>query len=154
MRIAGDAGETIEADDVISCVPAYAAADALDTLDRPLSALLRQTPYISSAVVVVAYRRADMPHALDATGLVARQLDRDDLEVFDHILTMDDDNHAAVLRLGPIRAKVEPLLAYAPETGIGEVPDPYYDGRFELVYRLVDVACEELLATLRREHDL
>ena len=70
VQIAGDTAETLEADDVISCVPAYAAADALDTLDRPLSALLRQTPYISSAVVVVAYRRADMPHALDATGLV------------------------------------------------------------------------------------
>jgi oxygen-dependent protoporphyrinogen oxidase len=70
VRIAGDAAETIEADDVILCTPAYAAADALDTLDRPLSALLRQTPYISSATVVVAYRRADVPHALDATGLV------------------------------------------------------------------------------------
>ncbi len=70
VQIAGDVGETIEADDVILCTPAYSAADALDTLDRPLSALLRQTPYISSATVVVAYRRADMPHALDATGLV------------------------------------------------------------------------------------
>jgi oxygen-dependent protoporphyrinogen oxidase len=70
VRIGGDAAETIEADDVIVCTPAYAAADALDTLDRPLSALLRQTPYISSATVVVAYRRADVPHALDATGLV------------------------------------------------------------------------------------
>jgi oxygen-dependent protoporphyrinogen oxidase len=70
VRIAGDAAETIEADDVIVCTPAYAAADALDPLDRPLSALLRQTPYISSATVVVAYRRADVPHPLDATGLV------------------------------------------------------------------------------------
>ena len=70
VRIAGDEAETIEADDVIVCTPAYAAADALDSLDRPLSALLRQTPYISSATVVVAYRRADVPHALDATGLV------------------------------------------------------------------------------------
>ncbi len=70
VRIGGDAAETIAADDVIVCTPAYAAADALDTLDRPLSALLRQTPYISSATVVVAYRRADVPHALDATGLV------------------------------------------------------------------------------------
>lgn len=70
VRIGGNEAETIEADDVILCTPAYAAADALDPLDRPLSALLRQTPYISSATVVVAYRRADVPHALDATGLV------------------------------------------------------------------------------------
>jgi protoporphyrinogen/coproporphyrinogen III oxidase len=70
VQIAGEINETIEADDVIVCTPAYAAADAIDTLDRPLSALLRQTPYISSATVVVAYRRADVPHALDATGLV------------------------------------------------------------------------------------
>ncbi len=76
VQIAGEAGETIEADDVIFCIPAYAAADALDPFDRTLSALLRQTPYISSATVVVAFRRADMPRALDATGLVVPKSER------------------------------------------------------------------------------
>ncbi|MEP7126512.1 MAG: protoporphyrinogen oxidase [Byssovorax sp.] len=70
VQLGGAEAERLPADDVIVCIPAYAAADALDALDRPLSALLRQTPYISSATVVVAYRRADVPHALDATGLV------------------------------------------------------------------------------------
>jgi oxygen-dependent protoporphyrinogen oxidase len=76
VQIAGDAPAAIEADDVIFSIPAYAAADALDPLDRPLSALLRQTPYISSATVVVAFRRADVPHALDATGLLVPKSER------------------------------------------------------------------------------
>lgn len=99
----------------------------------------------------VGTRRTLARHGIDATGLVARQIDRDDLAVFDHILTMDRDNYDAVLRLGAPAERVAPLLTYAAETGYHEVPDPYYDGRFELVYQLVDTACDRLLASLHPE---
>src|SRR5262249_47340123 len=58
------------ADEVILCTPAYSAADALDGLDREISALLRQIPYLSTATVVCGYHRIDVPHALDAAGLI------------------------------------------------------------------------------------
>jgi protein-tyrosine phosphatase len=35
-----------------------------------------------------------------------------------------------------------------------DVPDPYYSGNFEEVYRLVEAGCRGLLAHIRREHGL
>ncbi len=55
---------------------------------------------------------------------VARQLTREDVERFDHLLVMDRENLREVLRRfpeaeGKVRLVLEPL-------GGGEVPDPYY----------------------------
>ncbi len=63
-------GEPLLADDVVLTTPAHAAATALDSYDRDLAARLRQVPYVSSAVVVFGFTRADVPHALDASGLI------------------------------------------------------------------------------------
>jgi protein-tyrosine phosphatase len=84
----------------------------------------------------------------------ARQLEAVDLKDFDYVITMDDDNLADVRALGPGRATVRPLMEYAPQTGITEVPDPYYTGGFPEVFRLIDVATTGLLAAIRREHGL
>jgi protoporphyrinogen/coproporphyrinogen III oxidase len=72
LRTSRDAGEAAEiaADDVVLCTPAYVAADALDGLDRDISATLRQVPYLSTATVVCGYHRADVAHPLDASGLI------------------------------------------------------------------------------------
>jgi protoporphyrinogen/coproporphyrinogen III oxidase len=69
-REAGDAAAEIAADDVVLCTPAYVTADALDGLDRDISATLRQVPYLSTATVVCGYHRADVQHPLDASGLI------------------------------------------------------------------------------------
>jgi protein-tyrosine phosphatase len=46
------------------------------------------------------------------------------------------------------------LMSFAPELATDEVPDPYYTGKFDEVYELVDVATERLLETIRSEHGL
>ncbi len=84
----------------------------------------------------------------------ARQIETDDLDDFDYILTMDETNYADVMALGGGRAKVARFLEYAPHTGVREVPDPFYDGGFEGVYALVNAAADGLLAAIRREHTL
>ena len=85
--------------------------------------------------------------------LRGRQVQRADFDRFDHVLAMDEDNLADLLRLRPAgaRAKVALLMSFAPEAGEREVPDPYYGGAegFERVLDLVDAACEGLLADLR-----
>ena len=63
-------GAPLPADDVVICTPAHAAAPALDDLDGGLAALLREIPYVSTATIVVGYRRADVRHPLDASGLI------------------------------------------------------------------------------------
>jgi protein-tyrosine phosphatase len=84
----------------------------------------------------------------------SRQLTRADLKNFDYILAMDEDNLAGIRSLGGSTAKVNLFLDYAPNQPIREVPDPYYNDRFDTVYDLVLAASEGLLAEIRREHNL
>lgn len=86
----------------------------------------------------------------------ARQIVAADLDAFDHILTMDDDNLAAVQALGrgrETKAQIRPITQHCRRHRVREVPDPYYGGAdgFERVLDLLDDACagliDDLLAT-------
>ena len=85
----------------------------------------------------------------------ARQICLDDFSSFDLVLTMDDDNLAAVRGLaqeagaGAI-ATITPMLHYARNFSETEVPDPYYGGEagFEHVLDLLEDACANLLDEL------
>lgn len=63
-------GDTLEADSVVMATPAYVAADTVSGLDADMADLLRKTPYLSTGTVFVAYSRKDVPHALDASGVI------------------------------------------------------------------------------------
>jgi protein-tyrosine phosphatase len=90
----------------------------------------------------------------------ARQLTPDDLQRFDHVLVMDEENHEAVLRLArgrATRAQVQMLREYD-EAAAGDlaVPDPYYGGErgFENVHDMVERSCRSLLDHLRSKHGI
>ena len=85
----------------------------------------------------------------------ARQLELSDLESFDHILAMDQDNLRNVSsmanELGPrSTAKIRLMLSHARRADMLEVPDPYYGGDqgFEHVLDLLEDACEGLIEDL------
>lgn len=84
----------------------------------------------------------------------ARALSQADLNRFDYILTMDEQNYRDVQSLGTGSAKLNRFLDYAPDISESDVPDPYYSGGFEGVYAMVDAAADGLLASIRREHNL
>jgi oxygen-dependent protoporphyrinogen oxidase len=63
-------GETIAADALCLALPAYASARLLGGVDPELAAELSAIPYASTATVNLAFRRADIPHALDGFGFV------------------------------------------------------------------------------------
>jgi protein-tyrosine phosphatase len=46
------------------------------------------------------------------------------------------------------------LLSFAPNLGTDEVPDPYYNGRFEEVYHMIETACRNLLTYIREQEGL
>jgi protein-tyrosine phosphatase len=50
--------------------------------------------------------------------------------------------------------KLSLLLDYAPQTGRRDVPDPFYEGNFDCVYRLVKAGCQGLLEHIRETHGL
>ncbi len=85
----------------------------------------------------------------------ARQIRCEDFKAFDLLICMDEDNRDHVLAMGASPEKVKLLLEYDPKSPRREVPDPYYGGEdgFELVYQLVDQACEAMLKKLlERDH--
>ena len=85
----------------------------------------------------------------------ARQLELGDLESFDHILAMDQDNlhnvNSMVKEFGPrSTANIRLMLSHARRADTLEVPDPYYGGDlgFERVLDLLEDACAGLIEDL------
>jgi oxygen-dependent protoporphyrinogen oxidase len=68
VEVEGD--ETLFADDVVAAVPARVAATILEPFGEPLAKLLSAIPYVSTAVVMMAFARADIAHPLDGTGYI------------------------------------------------------------------------------------
>ena len=87
----------------------------------------------------------------------SRPVSVSDLTQYDYILAMDSQNLTDLLRLGravKLDGKLFRLLHFAPAGYPADVPDPYYDNRFEYVYELVEAGCRGLLAEIRRSHAL
>jgi protein-tyrosine phosphatase len=85
----------------------------------------------------------------------ARQIRAADLAAFDLIVTMDEDNLAAVRSLdreGRFHAKIRPLVEFCREHRTARVPDPYYGGQqgFELVVKLLEDGCAGILDEIPR----
>lgn len=86
---------------------------------------------------------------IEVTG-AARQITSEDLENFDLILTMDDENYRNVMNLNAAKLyghKVKKFVSCCSEHDVTEVPDPYYGGQegFELVADLLEDGCSNLL---------
>lgn len=81
-----------------------------------------------------------------------RKLLKADLDTFDYIITMDDENLRDVKKLGPGSATVAPLMSFVEGTDIREIPDPYFDNGFEIVYMLVQAGTQGLLQHIKAKH--
>lgn len=90
-------------------------------------------------------RRQGVP--LDA-GKRARQVTREDVQRYDYLLVMDEENVRDMRALGPVQR----LMDYAPHMGVRDVPDPYYTRDFGFTYRLVSAASKGLLEHIRGQH--
>jgi protein-tyrosine phosphatase len=99
-------------------------------------------------------RQAAARRGYDLSTLKARIVEPDDFEHFDLILAMDRENLRALERRAPAHARerLRLFLDFAPETGVSEVPDPYYGGPngFEEVLDLIEAASRGLIEHLRR----
>lgn len=92
----------------------------------------------------------------DLSRLRARQLQADDFQRFDLILSMSDDVHRQVRALQQAAAGTAQsalFLDYLPGHEGRDVPDPYYGGAegFEEVLHLVEEGSHALLRTLLKK---
>lgn len=90
----------------------------------------------------------------DLSSQRARHVETDDFTHFDYILVMDHANLETLQshKLSPHTVStIQLLMSFAPESGVIEVPDPYYGGSegFERVLDLVEVACAGLLEKIQ-----
>jgi protein-tyrosine phosphatase len=90
-------------------------------------------------------------YGIDLTDQRARKFVRSDLDTFDLVLVMDKSNYDDVMRFAKTdahRAKIHLIMNFSRPNTDFEVPDPYYDNRFQLVYDLLDEACEQVASSL------
>jgi oxygen-dependent protoporphyrinogen oxidase len=69
-------GQAVDADAVCLALPAYHTAELVGRFDPPLATQLNAIPYSSAATVNLAYRRAEVPHALDGFGFVVPSIEK------------------------------------------------------------------------------
>ncbi|HEX9028674.1 MAG TPA: low molecular weight protein-tyrosine-phosphatase [Anaerolineales bacterium] len=91
-------------------------------------------------------------HQIDGSKKRARVLTHSDFEAFNYIVAMDGENVSDILTL--YRRRVPRLLEFAAVPGSLDLPDPYYTGNFDLVYRLVVDGAQGLLAHIRTQEGI
>ena len=87
----------------------------------------------------------------------ARQMDPVDLKNFDYVLAMDESHLRHINRWEQNKATVALFMSYANAAGLSdvtEVPDPYYSGKFQLVYELIMSGNRALLDEIRKQHSI
>ncbi|GIO97309.1 low molecular weight protein-tyrosine-phosphatase YfkJ [Paenibacillus lautus] len=85
-------------------------------------------------------------------GMVARKVVSEDLVKFDYVIGMDDSNVANMRKLaGGEQASILKFMDLLPDEKLREVPDPYFTGNFDEVYRLIDAGCDILLDKIMKE---
>lgn len=87
----------------------------------------------------------------------SRPITPPDLENFDYILAMDNDNYRDIMKLENSKKfsqKVFKMVQFCTTHKVKEVPDPYYGGDegFQLVIDILEDACKGFLEKVRTDH--
>jgi protein-tyrosine phosphatase len=92
----------------------------------------------------------------DLERLRARQVAEADFARFDYVIAMDTQNVLHLKAVCPPEQahKIQLLMAYAPDVGNHEVPDPYYGSAadFEHALALIECGCKGLLRHIAHRH--
>ena len=91
---------------------------------------------------------------VSSEGLIGRQLLKEDLERFEYIIGMDDNNVTDIYEItGQLKSpKVFRLLDLTDHRK--DVPDPYYTGDFQETYDLITDGCQALIDKIRKDYNI
>jgi len=87
---------------------------------------------------------------IDMSTIRSRKVTAEDFSRFDLMVAMDEQNLLDLHTVQPegSTAKLVKLLDFAPELGISNVPDPYYEDNFPEVLNMIEIACQRLRVSL------
>ena len=93
-------------------------------------------------------------NGIDISKQKARQFTAQDYDDYDYIFAMDGSNLQNILALAPnlkAKEKVKLILNELFENENADVPDPYFglENGFEIVYNMLDEACEVIAKKLK-----
>ena len=96
-----------------------------------------------------------LKNGVDISKLVSRKFSVTDFDEFDFIYVMDSNNYRDVISLSRTendRKKVSLILDEVYPSENRSVPDPYFGGAdgFEIVFRMLDEACEMIALKLKQ----
>lgn len=80
---------------------------------------------------------------------VSKKLTQKMCDESDYIVVMDDGNLRGVLRFENVAKKTLKICDFAKNLGYENVPDPWYSGDFDETYKILSVACANLLEFLK-----
>lgn len=89
-------------------------------------------------------------HGIDISGQKCRQFTRADMQSYDMIYVMDEDNYKDVKKMAGTYwqpEKVQLLLGVHNDPELINVPDPWYgtEEGYHRVYEMIDKACHEII---------
>tara|TARA_B100000959_G_scaffold280758_1_gene343223 strand:+ start:3397 stop:3870 length:474 start_codon:yes stop_codon:yes gene_type:complete len=102
-----------------------------------------QSPDIRSQKCAIRY-------GVDLSSQKARQVHESDFYYYDHIIAMDSSNLDNLISECPVECqnKISLMLDNVPDSKGQSVPDPYYEGRFNDVFEMLNLSSEYLLKSL------
>jgi len=86
----------------------------------------------------------------------ARQVHESDFYYYDYIIAMDSDNLERLISMRPkdSHSKIELMLDYSKEYPGASVPDPYYEGKFDEVFKMVHSACLSFFESIEKKTNI
>lgn len=93
-------------------------------------------------------------YGVDISHQKSRKIRSTDIEYFDRIYVMDDDNLRETLRYCHTeeeKSRVQKIMNAIPVAKRTNVPDPYFgEFGFDLVYEMLDQACDKIIENAKR----
>lgn len=97
-----------------------------------------------------------LDRGIDLSRQRARQLVDADFQHFDYLVALDRSHHSRLVEACPPDEshRICMLMDFAPDSGIRDVPDPYYGGSggFDRVFDMVAAGAAGLLEDIRERH--
>ena len=101
-------------------------------------------------------QQAAIHNGVDLSSQRARQVHESDFYYYDYIIAMDSDNLERLKSMCPVEShsKIELMLDYSKDYPGGSVPDSYYAGKFDEVFKMVHSACLSFFESIEKKTNI